>query len=122
MGVVTASVPVAYAVTGGQTPSPRHLNRDTPRMPSRAGVVVTTTDPLPSTPNPTRNPGSDDDQEARDPRFDLPRSDRSVRAVDDPLTLAAAARIVRVALARRSARSVPAYEEEVVSEDPAKTR
>jgi len=43
--------------------------RRTPSL-TRIGVVATTANPPPNTPNPTQNPGSNDDQEARDAGID----------------------------------------------------
>lgn len=72
-------------------------------------VAATTSSPSPNAHIPTQRQGSNDDQEARDAH--------SARSVDDPVTLAKAARIVRAALARRSVRAC----EEVAPEDSAKT-
>jgi hypothetical protein len=78
-------------------------------MPSHAGVVATT-NPAANTPNPTQNPGSDDDQEARDAGID-PESyrywKRAVAALPPmtPEEIAAVGAVLRRIDARRTRRS-----------------
>jgi hypothetical protein len=78
-------------------------------MPSRAGVVATTTNPSPNTPNPTQTPGRDDDQEARDAGID-PESyrywKRAVAALPPmtPEEIAAVGAVLRRIDARRARR------------------
>lgn len=77
-------------------------------MPSQAEVVATTTNPPPpNTPNPTHNPGRDDDQEARDASID-PESyrywKRAVAALPPmtPEEIAAVGAVLRRIDARRT--------------------
>lgn len=72
-------------------------------------MVVTTTDPAPNTPNPAQNPGSNDDQEARDAGID-PESyrywKRAVAALPPmtPEEIAAVGAVLRRIDARRARR------------------